>query len=65
VVSAFYYLKLAGIMFTRDPATEDSVPTPNSLKLALMVSTAGILFVGVVPSPLLNAAKDAAAVFVQ
>ena len=26
---------------------------------------AAILFVGVIPSPLLNAAKDAAAVFVQ
>jgi NADH-quinone oxidoreductase subunit N len=65
VVSAFYYLRIASLMFTRDPASEESVPTSNALKLALMVSTAGILFVGVVPSPLLNAAKDAAAVFVQ
>jgi NADH-quinone oxidoreductase subunit N len=65
VVSAFYYLRVAGMMFTRDPVSEEAVPTSNSLKLALMVSTAGILFVGVVPSPLLNAAKDAAAVFVQ
>jgi NADH-quinone oxidoreductase subunit N len=65
VVSAFYYLRIAGMMFTRDPASEDAVPTTNALKLALTVSTLGILFVGVVPSPLLNAAKDAAAVFVQ
>jgi NADH-quinone oxidoreductase subunit N len=65
VVSAFYYLRIASLMFTRDPASEEPVPTSNALKLALMVSTAGILFVGIVPSPLLNAAKDAAAVFVQ
>jgi len=65
VVSAFYYLRIASLMFTREPATEESVPTSNALKLALMVSTAGILFVGVIPSPLLNAAKDAAAVLVQ
>jgi NADH-quinone oxidoreductase subunit N len=65
VVSAFYYLRIVSLMFTRDPASEESVPTSNALKLALMVSTAGILFVGVIPSPLLNAAKDAAAVLVQ
>lgn len=65
VVSAFYYLRLAGVMFTRDPATEEAVTTSVSVKLALAVSMAGILFVGIVPSPLLNAAKDAAAIFVQ
>jgi hypothetical protein len=30
-----------------------------------MVAVAGILFVGVVPSPLMDAARDAAAVFSQ
>jgi NADH-quinone oxidoreductase subunit N len=65
VVSAFYYLKVAGIMFAGEPKSRESVPTSYGLKLALMVSVAGILFVGVVPSPLLDAAKDAAAVFVQ
>jgi NADH-quinone oxidoreductase subunit N len=65
VVSAFYYLKVTGIMFAGEPKSRESVPTSYGLKLALMVSIAGILFVGVVPSPLLDAAKDAAAVFVQ
>ena len=65
VVSAFYYLRVAGVMFTREPATQEAVPTSNALKLALTVSVVGILFVGVIPSPLLHAAKDAAAVFVQ
>ncbi len=65
VVAAFYYLRVAGVMFTREPATQEAVPTSNALKLALTVSVVGILFVGVIPSPLLHAAKDAAAVFVQ
>jgi hypothetical protein len=35
------------------------------LKLALGVAVAGILFFGVIPSPLLDVAQDAAAVFTQ
>ncbi|HEU0073457.1 MAG TPA: NADH-quinone oxidoreductase subunit N [Dehalococcoidia bacterium] len=65
VASAFYYLRVAGIMFTGEPRTTESVPTTNALKLALMVAVAGILVVGLVPSPLLDAARDAAAVFSQ
>jgi NADH-quinone oxidoreductase subunit N len=65
VASAFYYLRVAGLLFTGEPSTSESVPTRNGLKLALMVAVAGILFVGVVPSPLMDAARDAAAVFAQ
>ena len=39
------------------------MPTTNALKLALGVAVAGILVIGIVPSPLLDAAKDAADVF--
>lgn len=63
--SAFYYLRLAGTMFTAEPSSSEGVPTTNALKLALTVSVAGILFVGVMPSPLLDAARDAAAIFAQ
>ena len=65
VASAFYYLRVAGLLFTGEPKTEESLPTTNALKVALGVAVAGILFVGVVPSPLLDAARDAAAVFSQ
>ena len=65
VVSAFYYLRVAGMMFTGEPARPKSLPTSMALKLALIVAVAGIIFVGVVRSPLLDAAADAAAVFVQ
>ncbi|HWO73603.1 MAG TPA: NADH-quinone oxidoreductase subunit N [Dehalococcoidia bacterium] len=65
VVSAFYYIRVAGLMFTAEPTAPESVPTTVALKLALTVAVAGILFVGIVPSPLLDAARDAAAVFSQ
>jgi NADH-quinone oxidoreductase subunit N len=65
VLSAFYYLRVAGLMFLGEPATGESIPTSAALKLALTAAVAGIVFVGVVPSPLLDAAKDAAAIFNQ
>jgi NADH-quinone oxidoreductase subunit N len=65
VVSAFYYLRIAGIMFLGEPTSLESVTPSASVKLALAVSIAGIVVVGIVPSPLLHAAKDAAAVFSQ
>jgi NADH-quinone oxidoreductase subunit N len=65
VISAFYYLRVTSIMFMGEPVTREAIPTSAAVKLALGVAVAGILFVGVMPSPLLNAAKDAAQVFAQ
>ena len=65
VLSAFYYLRVAGLMFTGEGTAGEGVPTPFALRLALAAAVGGIIFVGVVPSPLLNAAKDAAAIFAQ
>jgi NADH-quinone oxidoreductase subunit N len=65
VASAFYYLRVVGIMFSGASASTEGVPTSNALKLALTAAVVGILFVGVAPSLLMNAAKDAASVFVQ
>jgi NADH-quinone oxidoreductase subunit N len=65
VVSAFYYLRVTGIMFAGTSETEEGVPTSTGLKLALTAAVVGILFVGLAPSVLMDAAKDAASVFVQ
>ena len=65
VASAFYYLRVTGIMFAGASTSTEGVPTSNALKLALTAAVVGILFVGVAPSLLMNAAKDAASVFVQ
>ncbi len=65
VVSAFYYLRIAGSMFLAEPRSSEGIPTSYALRLALAVAVAGIIVVGIVPSPLLNAARDAASVFAQ
>ncbi len=65
VVSAFYYLRIAGLLFSGAAENAEPVQTSTGLKLTLGVAVAGILFVGVVPSPLLDAAKSAAAFFSQ
>jgi NADH-quinone oxidoreductase subunit N len=65
VASAFYYLRVTGLMFAGASTSTEGVPTSNALKLALTAAVVGILFVGVAPSVLMDAAKDAAAVFVQ
>jgi NADH-quinone oxidoreductase subunit N len=65
VLSAFYYLRIMGLMFLSEPSSRESVPTSAAVKLALGIAVAGTLFVGLVPSPLLDAARDAATVFVQ
>jgi hypothetical protein len=52
-------------MFAGASTSTEGVPTSNALKLALTAAVVGILFVGVAPSVLMDAAKDAAAVFVQ
>jgi hypothetical protein len=45
-------------------AVEDGpVVQDGALKLALTVAVAGIFFVGVIPTPLMDVARDAAAVF--
>jgi NADH-quinone oxidoreductase subunit N len=63
VISAFYYLRVTGLMFVGDPADSRPIDAAATLKFALVVAVAGILVVGIVPSPLLDAAQDAAAVF--
>jgi NADH-quinone oxidoreductase subunit N len=63
VISAFYYLKIARTMFLDEAQSSESLATSPSLKLALAVAVVGIVAVGIVPSPLLHAARDAAAVF--
>jgi NADH-quinone oxidoreductase subunit N len=63
VLSAFYYLRVAGLLFTGEPATRDPVPASAPVKLVLGMAVLGILLVGIVPTPLLDAARDAAGVF--
>jgi NADH-quinone oxidoreductase subunit N len=63
VVSAFYYLRVAGMMFIGEPSSREALRPSYALVAALGVAVAGVLFFGIVPSPLLDLARDAASVF--
>jgi NADH-quinone oxidoreductase subunit N len=63
VVSAYYYLRVALQMFLEAPPSEERVPAGPSLGLAMAIASAGILFIGVLPFPLLEVSETAARVF--
>jgi NADH-quinone oxidoreductase subunit N len=60
VASYWYYLRVAWFMWMREPATEgqhDLVLAPLPMRLALMVSVALILYLGIFPSSALEFAR--------
>ena len=60
VVSIYYYFGVVRAMFwSRDAVEFTSVRVPMGSRVALLVSMAGILFLGIFPNPLLKAAEDA------
>ncbi len=63
VISAYYYLRVVLNMYARDPEEEATfLPSPY-LGAALAISVIGLIFVGVYPSPLIEASESAANVF--
>jgi NADH-quinone oxidoreductase subunit N len=66
VISAYYYLAIARTMFLGD-AEESGTPirTTPSIGLSLGVATAGVFIFGILPMPLISAAKDAVSIFAQ
>ena len=58
-ISAYYYLRWLRMMWLDEPS-EDSVLRPDGWKQTVLVSMmAGILLIGILPNPLINAAKTA------
>ena len=59
VVSAYYYLQVVRVMYLEPPASEERVPSSYPFRVALGLSALGVLFVGIVPGPLLRLAEIA------
>lgn len=59
VVSAYYYLRIIRVMYLKSPVIEGRVPSSISMRVALALSGVGVLFLGVIPAPLLDAAHEA------
>ncbi|HVL80893.1 MAG TPA: NADH-quinone oxidoreductase subunit N [Actinomycetota bacterium] len=63
VAAAFFYVRVAVVMFMQDPLEGDEQPTPSpavGLRVALAICLVGVLASGVLPGPLLDLAQRAA-----
>ena len=63
VIAAYYYLRVVLNMYTAEPASEESIQPGYYLGLAMVVAVVGLLVIGIIPSPLLEASEAAARVF--
>ena len=61
VVSAYYYLRVVRTMYLSPTVSEEKVSSSPSMRLALGLTTVGILAVGIVPGPLLEVTESAVA----
>ena len=61
VVAAFFYLRIAGMMFLEEPDPEGPIPAQSTgMSLGIAVAAALVVFIGVQPQPLLQYAEAAA-----
>lgn len=60
VVSAYYYLRVVKVMFLEKASDESSVKFDAATGVALTATAAVTLLIGVYPSPLIEAARNAA-----
>lgn len=58
-ISAYFYLRIVMYMYMRDPKTEVVLTTSFTNGVALGITTAAVLIIGVLPSALLNLARAA------
>lgn len=58
-ISAFYYLRVVVTMYMREPEEElEFIPYPSTLVVGLILAVIGVLFIGILPSLLLNSAQN-------
>ena len=63
VVAAYYYLRVVLNMYAIEPTSEERIQPGYYLGAAMAVAVIGLLVVGIVPGPLLEASEAAAGVF--
>ncbi len=64
VISAYYYLRVAKVMWLGEPASEEKVPSSGALRVALALSCFGVLLLGIIPGYVMRLAEMAASMFV-
>ncbi len=63
VISAYYYLRVAKVMWFGEPAAEEKVPSSGALRFALGLSCLGVMVLGIIPAFMMNLAEAAARMF--
>ncbi|MEX2549819.1 MAG: NADH-quinone oxidoreductase subunit N [Nitriliruptoraceae bacterium] len=62
VIAAFFYLRIAGVMFLEDPDPDRPPPAQSTgMSLGIAVSAALVVFLGIQPQPILQYIESAAA----
>jgi len=62
-ISAFFYLRIVMLMYMKEPEGSVQLTTPPAIGLALAITVAAVLFIGVLPSMFINFARLAVAAF--
>lgn len=65
IISAYYYLSVARTMFIGESEDSATIRTSPSIGLSMSVAAAGVFVFGILPAPLISAAKDAVDIFAQ
>lgn len=65
VISAYYYLRVAKVMWFGEPASAEKVPSSGALRIALLLTSLGVLLLGIIPGFLMKLAEAAARIFVS
>ena len=60
VISAYYYLRVVKVMWLGEPASEEKVPSSGALRVALSLSSLGVLLLGIIPGSIMRLAELAA-----
>ncbi|MSQ40960.1 MAG: NADH-quinone oxidoreductase subunit N [Dehalococcoidia bacterium] len=60
VLSAYYYMRVIRAMYFAPPSSNERVPSSLAFRIALGVSTVGVLALGLAPGPLMDVADQAA-----
>jgi NADH-quinone oxidoreductase subunit N len=62
-ISAYYYFRVARLMWLGKPEVEGAVPSSPALRLVLGVSAVGLLVLGIAPALMIKVAEAAARLF--
>jgi NADH-quinone oxidoreductase subunit N len=65
VISAYYYLRVVKVMWFNEPASAEKVPSSFALKLALGITSLGILLFGILPGWLMEISRQAVTALVR